>query len=81
MQEYRARRRAKGLCIEAGCDRRVRKYARCADCRRNARESAMERNLIRGQSEREEIQRLQRELNDYKRLWKDFVSQDRERET
>ena len=41
----------------------------------------MERNLIRGQSEREEIQRLQRELNDYKRLWKDFVSQDRERET
>lgn len=38
--EYRARRKAEKLCVEAGCGRRVRKYVRCDEHRRAHNESA-----------------------------------------
>ena len=34
---YRARRKAKGLCIEPGCESRPRKYVRCPFHREAAR--------------------------------------------
>ena len=38
--EYRARRKAEKLCVEAGCGRRVRKYVRYDEHRRAHNESA-----------------------------------------
>ena len=41
--EYRARRRAKRLCIEAGCPNRVAKHARCQEHRELATERRQDR--------------------------------------
>lgn len=40
--EYRARRRANGQCLEAGCPNRVRKYSRCAEHRTIVKEDRAE---------------------------------------
>ena len=44
--EYRAKRRAQGLCAYPGCDRKPRKYALCPDHREDARERARDRTLM-----------------------------------
>ena len=84
--EYRDRRRAGGLCITPGCDRKVRKYARCVDCRKDARERARERTLDAGMvyAHQDEIAHLRRELESAqyeaeswrRSWWRDVVGED-----
>ena len=44
-QEYRARRKECGLCAYPGCPRKPRKYSRCHEHRREAKESAADRAI------------------------------------
>ena len=44
-QEYRARRKEAGLCAYPGCERKPRKYSRCPDHRRDAKEQAADRAI------------------------------------
>ena len=44
--EYRARRKAKGLCAYPGCDRKPHKYALCPDHREDAKEQARDPTLM-----------------------------------
>ena len=44
--EYRARRKAQGLCAYPGCDRKPRRYSLCPDHREDAREKARDRTFM-----------------------------------
>ncbi len=44
--EYRAKRKALGLCAYPGCDRKPRKYALCPGHREDAREQARDRTVM-----------------------------------
>ena len=46
--EYRAKRKAQGLCAYPGCDRKPRKYALCPGHREDARERARDRTFVAG---------------------------------
>ncbi|MXZ89956.1 MAG: hypothetical protein F4W95_11620 [Chloroflexi bacterium] len=70
MREYRDRRRAAGLCIEGGCENRVRKYARCKNCRDSAAARAQDKRdeLYTANQQiadlRERLDRAEREVGD-----------------
>ena len=44
--EYRARRKARGLCAYPGCDRKPHKYALCTGHREDAKGQARDRTLM-----------------------------------
>ena len=44
--EYRAKRKAQGLCAYPGCDRKPRKYALCPGHREDAREQGRDRTVM-----------------------------------
>ena len=73
--EYRAKRKAQGLCAYPGCPRKPRKYALCPDHREEAREAAYDRmEAASREPELEaEIYKLRRELDVNERLLNGYL--------
>ena len=67
--DYRARRREQGLCLHPGCPVKVRKYARCAEHRREQRELAAENRGTAADLDDAlfELKRLRQEKEDLER--------------
>ena len=76
--EYRAKRKARGLCAYPGCPRKPRKYALCPDHREEAREAACERMeaAAREPELEAEIYKLRRELDVNNRLLNGHLGDD-----
>ncbi len=81
--EYRAKRKAQGLCAYPGCDRKPRKYALCPDHRKDAREQARDRTFMAGMYEdaiadrdqwRERATEIDSAGKSYKDLYEEILS-------
>ncbi len=78
--EYRAWRKAAGLCAHPGCNRKPRKYSRCPDHRAQASEDAavVRIDAAQARDNREELERLRRYAEASNRFVAELVAENKE---